>query len=134
MGSFSNFPNLVAGGNISPNRLITLSTSADNTGVSASGNTVVIIGVTDSSTKAFDSTLHAESGDPISLQPGMVCEVEAGGVLTAGQLVTANASGKAVSLPPNGYAQTGWITLQAASGDGAIIRICPSMTTKHFVA
>ena len=133
MGNFSNFPNLVSGGDINPYRFVTVS-GADNTGDQASANTDIIIGIADLSTKAFDSALHAAAGDPISLQPGFVMQVECGGTIAVGAQVQSDADGKAVTATlTTGTFQQGMVALQAGV-TGTIIRVCHALSAKIEIA
>jgi hypothetical protein len=127
MGAFSDTPNLIAGGTIAPYRFVAISTSADDTGVQASARTDAIVGIADSSTNAFNSsTVHAASGDPITLQPGAngTVLVEAGAAITVGDILEADANGKAITKTTSaGTAYQGYIALQAAGAAGAKIRV-----------
>ena len=126
MGSFSDTPALIAGGTILPFRFVKPSTSADDTGLQAAEATTAILGVTDGSTRRFDSGNHAETGDPITLQGGSdgTVLVEAGGNITRGSLVQSDSSGKAVVAvtTPAGLYYQGYVALQSAAS-GTIIRI-----------
>jgi len=117
-------PNLRAGGDINPYRVVICSTSADNTGIEANATDAFPLGIADGSTKQFDSTLHAESGDPISLQTGLVMIAEAGEAITRGSKVATGATGKleAADAAAAGDYNVG-VALESASGDGALIRI-----------
>lgn len=98
MGSFSDTPALIAGGTIAPFRFVKPSTSADDTGLQQTAGTLACLGVTDGSTKAFNSANHAESGDPITLQGGDVVLVEVGsGGVTRGDTLESDSSGKAIT-------------------------------------
>lgn len=73
---FNYTPQLVAGGNINPYSVVKMSTTAW-TGAASSANADFVVGVTDGSTRRFDSAYHAISGDPISLQPSPTVQVVA---------------------------------------------------------
>jgi hypothetical protein len=123
MGSFSDTPALIAGGTILPYRFVKPSTSADDTGLQAAGITTPVLGVSDGSTKAFNSTNHAETGDPITLQGGDVVLVEAGGSITRGAMVESDSDGKAITQSSTaGLNYNGYVALQSAAS-GTIIRI-----------
>ena len=116
-------PNLEAGGTIAPNSFVTLNTSNDNQGDQAGANATAV-GVTNSSTRQHDSANHAEDGDVISLQPGFVLMVEAGGSITRGGRVKSDANGKAVAVATSGTTNQeslGQALESAAAGE--IIRI-----------
>jgi hypothetical protein len=126
MGAFSDTPALIAGGTIAPYRFVAISTSADDTGVQASGRTDAVVGVSDASTNAFSSsTVHAASGDPITLQAGSngTILVEAGAAITVGDMLESDANGKAISKTTTaGTAYQGFIALQGAGAAGVKIR------------
>ena len=120
---FASTPNLVAGGTIRPYRLVKCSTAADNTGLEADANERCI-GVAGGDTKQFDSANHAESGDGITLQPGAVVLVEAGGSITRGAQVKSDGDGKCVTLATSGTTvqEAAGICLESAAS-GTIVRI-----------
>jgi hypothetical protein len=127
MGSFSDTPSLVAGGTILPYRAVKV--SARNTGVVAAANTDFIVGVTDGSTRKFDSSNHCESGDTISLQGGDVVLVHATGNtvnIAAGDLLLATSAGSFVkgnAATTTFAASRAWfVALEPAAADGVIIR------------
>jgi hypothetical protein len=126
MGSFSDTPALIAGGDIYPFRFVKCSTAADDTGLQAAEITTPILGVSDGSTKVSVGTgsdLHAASGDPITLQGGDVVLVQAGGNITRGAMVQSDSNGKAVTAATTtGLNYQGYVALQSAS-DGLVIRV-----------
>jgi len=123
MGSFSDTPALIAGGTIAPYRFVRPSTSADDTGLQSAAITTPVLGVSDGSTKAFNSANHAETGDPITLQGGDVVLVEAGGNITRGAMVESDSDGKAITQSSTtGLNYNGYVALQSAAS-GTIIRI-----------
>ena len=123
MGSFSDTPALIAGGTILPYRFVKPSTSADDTGLVSAAITTPVLGVTDGSTKAFNSGNHAETGDPITLQGGDVVLVEAGGSITRGAMVESDSVGRAITQSSTaGLNYNGYVALQSAAS-GTIIRI-----------
>jgi len=89
-------PNLVAGGTINPYRIVKMDTTAFQ-GVAATAAGDYVVGVTDGSTRRFDSSAHANSGDPISLQPSNCVQISAGGTITAGQALKATTAGQAIA-------------------------------------
>lgn len=115
-------PNLVAGGNIFPFRMVELSTSAEFTGLQSNAASDTVVGVTDGSIRlALDADgHHAKTGDPITLQPSNTVQVQAGGNITIGALLTSDSAGKAV-VGTSGQVCY-YIALQAAA-DGDIIRV-----------
>ncbi len=94
-------PNLVAGGTILPYRIVKMDTTAFQ-GVASTAAGDYVVGVTDGSTRRFDSANHAESGDPISLQPSNCVQISAGGTITAGQALKATTAGQAVATTTSG--------------------------------
>lgn len=111
--------NLIAGGDIRPNRFVKASTAADNTGLECN-STDTPIGISTDSTIDFTSDLHANSTagtDEISLQPGRVNEISAGGSITRAAFVVPDAEGEGVTATSGQY-----MALESAT-DGAIIRV-----------
>lgn len=128
MGSFSDTPSLVAGGTILPYRAVKV--SARNTGIAVAAQTDIIVGVTDGSTRKFDSSNHCETGDTINLQNGDIVLVTANGNTTniaAGDLlITTGTAGifvKGTAATSTFAATRAWyVALEPASADGVIIR------------
>lgn len=79
-----------AGGSISKFRLVKL--SADDTVVAASAATDAVFGVL--------GELDADSGDRVDVVLSGIAEVEFGGNVTRGALLTSDANGKAVAAAP----------------------------------
>lgn len=94
-------PNLVAGGTILPYRIVKMDTTAFQ-GVASTAAGDYVVGVTDGSTRRFDSANHAETGDPISLQPSNCVQISAGGTITAGQALKATTAGQAIATTTSG--------------------------------
>ncbi len=112
-------PNLIAGGDIRPNRFVKISTAADNTGLECNA-TDTPIGISSDSTIDYTSDNHATStaGErEITLQPGRVLEVAAGGTITRAAFVIPDAEGEGVTATSGQY-----MALESAT-DGAIIRV-----------
>lgn len=131
--------NAIAGGDIRPNRFVSVSTAADNT-VLESNIGDMPVGVTTSSTIDYTSDKHATSTageDSVSLQPGRVHEIEAAGTHTRGDYLVSDNDGKAV------IAETGsWIAMESATV-GAVTRAlwlggagtgAPAGRIEHFTA
>jgi hypothetical protein len=106
-------PNLVAGGNINPYRIVKMDTTAF-TGVASTAAADYVVGVTDGSTRRFDSSVHAASGDPISLQPSNCVQIEAGGNITAGLGLIASTAGVAITAAGAGNVPL-FVALEAAA-------------------
>jgi hypothetical protein len=118
----------VAGGTILPYRAVKV--SARNTGAVTAANTDIIVGVTDGSTRKFDSSNHCETGDTINLQGGNIVLVTANGGTTnisAGDLlITTGTAGifvKGTAATTTFAASRAWyVALEPAAADGVIIR------------
>ena len=106
-------PNLVAGGTINPYRIVKMDTTAFQ-GVVATASADYVVGVTDGSTRRFDATAHATSGDPISLQPSNCVQIEAGGNITAGLGLIASTGGVAITAAGSGNVPL-FVALEAAA-------------------
>lgn len=106
-------PNLVAGGDIYPFRIVKMDTTAF-TGVASTAAADYVVGVTDGSTKLFSSSLHAASGDPISFQPSNCVQIEAGGNITAGLGLIASTAGVAITAAGSGNVPL-FVALEAAA-------------------
>jgi hypothetical protein len=106
-------PNLIAGGTINPYRIVKMDTTAF-TGVASTAAADYVVGVTDGSTRRFDSSAHASSGDPISLQPSNCVQIEAGGNITAGLGLIASTGGVAITAAGSGNVPL-FVALEAAA-------------------
>jgi len=124
MSSYADTPAVIAGGNISPFRVVKASTAADNTVLQASAVTEQsIVGVTDGSLSAFNGTYHAVAGDPVSLQGGKVVIIEAGAAITRGARLEVDSNGKVITeTTTTGNACFAFIALESAVADGAKIK------------
>lgn len=117
-----------ATGNILPSRFVTMS---GEHAVNQADDNVDIIGVAHEGTKRaplsdYGGTLYAaESGDEVAVYSvGEVCLVEAGGAISAGQLLKSNANGQAVPVATTGTTiqNYGAIALQNATAAGQKIQ------------
>ena len=133
MGGFSDTPALIAGGTVYAYRFIKVDTTGpttntdDNTGVQVSSAADNVIGVTDGSTRRFDTSdgTHALDGEPITLQGGDVVLVQCGGAVARGSRVQADSDGKAVTAVETAgsvFRYQGYVALEAGAS-GRIIRI-----------
>jgi hypothetical protein len=123
MGAFSDTPNLIAGGDISPCRVVKLSTSADNTGLQATAATEIVIGVAQDTTRRFDSALCAIAGDPLPLQAGAELLIEAGAAITRGANLEVDSNGRVITAATSsGTAMFPFTALESAAGAGAKIK------------
>ena len=110
-------PNLVAGGTILPFRVVKMDTTAFQ-GVASTAAGDFVVGVTDGSTRRFDSANHAETGDPISLQPSNCVQLTASTSITAGQGLMPTTAGKVTPVTSTNTAL--FVALEGASGDNVI--------------
>jgi hypothetical protein len=115
-------PNLVAGGTILPYRVVKMDTTAFQ-GVASTAAADFVVGVTDGSTRRFDSANHAEVvngvGDPISLQPSNCVQLTASASITAGQGLIPTTAGKVVAVSGSGNVAH-FVALEGAGADGQI--------------
>ena len=111
-------PNLVAGGTILPYRVVKMDTTAFQ-GVASTAVGDFVVGVSDGSTRRFDSANHADTGDPISLQPSNCVQLTASASITAGQGVIPTTAGKVVAVSGSGNVAH-FVALEGAGADGQI--------------
>jgi hypothetical protein len=112
-------PNLVAGGTILPYRVVKMDTTAFQ-GVASTAAGDFVVGVADGSTRRFDSANHADTGDPISLQPSNCVQLTASAAITAGQGVIATTAGKVVAVVAASGNVAQFVALEGAGADGQI--------------
>lgn len=99
---FNYTPQLVAGGTINPFRIVKMDTTSWQ-GVAATAAGDYVVGVTDGSTRRFDATANATSGEPVSLQPSPCVQIEAGtGGWTAGCALKPSTAGVAIKTTTAG--------------------------------
>lgn len=111
-----------AGGAVTKRRLVKFG-SADATVVQAAAATDLIIGAS--------GDLDAASGARVSVVVAGIADVEAGGNITRGALVTADADGKAVAAAPAAGVNNrvaGVAMVSAASGDIIPVLLAPQQT------
>ena len=119
MADFGFIPNLIAGENIYPFRMVKLSTTDAFTGLAATGNDDVV-GVTDGSVNVFNGTYNAVEDGPISLQPTNTVQVQLGsGGATIGAPLSAGTAGTALVAGSGDLAY--YLALEAGAA-GDIIR------------
>lgn len=112
-------PNLIAGGTILPYRVVKMDTTAFQ-GVASTAAGDFVVGVADGSTRRFDSANHADTGDPISLQPSNCVQLTASAAITAGQGVIATTAGKVVAVVAASGNVAQFVALEGAGADGQI--------------
>lgn len=115
-------PNLVASGNVRPNRFIKL--SGTNTGAECSAATDTPIGVSDQSVKTPSSIYNATSGTPIFLQQPNEVWVYADDVtsITAGSKLSPGTTGGAVIYANNATNVPCALALETPSENGVLFR------------
>jgi hypothetical protein len=111
-------PNLIAGSAILPYRVVKMDTTAFQ-GVASTAAGDFVVGVSDGSTRRFDSANHADTGDPISLQPSNCVQLTASAAITAGQGVIPTTAGKVVAVSGSGNVAH-FVALEGAGADGQI--------------
>lgn len=112
--------NFTAGAAVSKRRLVKFG-SADFTVIQAAAATDLIIGVA--------SELDAASGARVDVHVTGIAEVEAGGTITRGAKVTADADGKAVAAAPAAGVNNqiaGIAMVSASAGDIIDVLLAPS--------
>lgn len=112
-------PNLIAGSAILPYRVVKMDTTAFQ-GVASTAAADFVVGVSDGSTRRFDSANHADTGDPISLQPSNCVQLTASAAITAGQGVIATTAGKVVAVVAASGNVAQFVALEGAGADGQI--------------
>ena len=117
MGTAGYVPNFTANGTIYPYRVVRMGASAF-TALTADSPTQVVLGITDGSTRAFNSTEHATTGGLISLQNGRFVQVTAGGTIAVGDLLKASTDGKVETI---------------GVGDRAFLQACESGTANAII-
>lgn len=110
-------PNFKANGTIYPFRVVRMGASAF-TALTADSPTQIVLGVTDGSTRAFDSTEHATAGGLVSLQNGRFVQITAGGTFAMGDLLKASTDGKVEKI---------------GAGDRAFLQACESGTANAII-
>jgi hypothetical protein len=122
-------PPLVAGGNVSPCRFVKISTTAGQ-GVQAAAGTDLLVGISIEETRyppnspADDGLVAIANENLPYLGPGQVTNLIINATLTAGVVVTADASGKGIAPAAGDY--VGAILLQGGvAGDKVMAYILP---------
>lgn len=100
---FNYTPQIVCGStDINPFRIVKMDTTSWQ-GVPATAAGDYVIGVSDGSTRRFDSSVNATAGDPVSLQPSPTVQIEADtGGWTAGCALKPGTAGKALKTTTSG--------------------------------
>jgi len=111
-----------AGGAVAPHRIVKFG-AADGVAVQAAGATDQSIGVS-------ANLIAAAAGDRLDVHLAGLVEVEYGGAVTRGALLTADADGKAVVAAPTaaGAARVVGVAHAAgAAGDIGLVHLAPSV-------
>jgi hypothetical protein len=114
--------NLIAGGDIRPMRFVKI--TGNNTGAEADANER-IVGISNRTSRRFDDSLNAASGDPIQLRvEGEEAFLELGGSVSAGGEIKSDADGKGVAIATTGTTiqETGAIAIEGGAS-GEIIKV-----------
>lgn len=126
-------PNLqiVAGGNISPSRVVCISTAADNTVLQSALATSPNIGIAQKGTRRAPGTgdddgFCAVAGDNVQIWgPSCMGEGELGGTVTRGDRVTSDGNGRLVTTTTIGDQVVGWCLQSGALSDMVMILVQP---------
>lgn len=111
-------PQLAASATVLPFRCIKVSGAFQ--GAAATAATDAVVGVSDASTRRFDDTTnHALSGEPITVQTGTVVQVSASAAISAGAKCVPTAAGQIVTGGAGEATQ--FIALEAATNADDII-------------
>ena len=116
MSSAGNVPNFVAaaGQTILPFRICKM--GGQNFTLQAAGTPDdIVLGVADGSTYLFNSTAHAIAGGLVNVQNGEFVQLQAGGVIAAGDLLAVSTAGVVISA--SGVRAFFQACEKAASGD-----------------
>jgi len=115
---------------IYPSRFVKL--SAANEVIHATAATDVPVGISHEGTKSFDSNVAAAAKEPIAVYSvGEICLVEAGGTISAGDLLEAGNAGTAVPLGSTGTRHYAAIALEGgAIGERIRCLVLPPVKVK----
>ena len=123
-------PNLMANGTINVCRFVKLDTTTDNKCVQATANSKIIGVAQEGSNKAplsdvVSTNYAAEAGEELRLfGDGDVCLLEAGDVVTVGDLLKSDSVGRGVPVAGGSTVEyTGAVALQAAAAAGVKIQV-----------
>lgn len=107
----------IAGGAIPARRIVVFGADS-NTVIVASAATGSLIGVSDLGADA--------AGDRLDVILDDIAEVEYGGIVTNGDLITSDANGKAITATAAGSRIIGYAMVSGVAGDIGSINIVPS--------
>ena len=116
MGTAGYVPNFRASTAVNPYRAVCMGGSPF-TVRAADDPSHVVLGVTDGSTRAFDSSINAAAGETVSLQNGRFVQVTAGAACSVGDFLKATTAGKLIP----------------ADGDRAFFQACESAAADNEI-
>lgn len=111
MSNAGNVPNFVAASTILPYSCVKSNTSNPFRAEAATAEADVVIGVTDGSTRAFDSVNQAVAGDVINLQNGEFLQMRAGGSIAIGDGLRPTTGGAVITAT----SRTSFVAAEAAA-------------------
>ena len=111
MSNAGNVPNFVAASTILPYSCVKSNTSNPFRAEAATAEADVVIGVTDGSTRAFDSVNQAIAGDVINLQNGEFLQMRAGGSIAIGDGLRPTTGGAVITAT----SRTSFVAAEAAA-------------------
>jgi hypothetical protein len=111
MSNAGNVPNFVAASTILPYSCVKSNTSNPFRAEAATAEADVVIGVTDGSTRAFDSANQAIAGDVINLQNGEFLQMRAGGSIAIGDGLRPTTGGAVITA----ISRTSFVAAEAAA-------------------
>ena len=97
MSNAGNTPNFTAASTVQPFSCVKVSTTSGFQADPATAETDVVVGITDGSSRLFDSSAAAISGGVLSLQNGQFVQLTAGGTITVGDGLRPNSTGTVVT-------------------------------------
>jgi hypothetical protein len=125
-------PNLTASGNTNAYRMVKV--TGVRTGAQAAGASDLVVGVTDGSLNLFDGTYNAPTGAPINLFPSWTVQILSGAAITAGDALTSDSTGRAITATVDG-SKTWYVALETAGAANVLVWAyrCPSVLTAGFL-
>jgi len=111
MSNAGNVPNFTAASTILPYSCVKSNTSNPFRAEAATAEADVVIGVTDGSTRAFDSLNQAIAGDVINLQNGEFVQMRAGGSIAIGDGLRPTTGGAVITAT----SRTSFVAAEAAA-------------------
>jgi len=97
MSNAGNTPNFTAASTVQPFSCVKVNTTSGFQANPATDEADVVVGITDGSSRLFDSSAAAISGGVLSLQNGQFVQLTAGGTITVGDGLRPNSTGTVVT-------------------------------------